>query len=66
VTPEQEKPVTAVQPGALATRGDRTVVFVVRDGVTVSPIGASIFRTSSRAASSSASRLPARSFPIRR
>ena len=41
VTPEQEKPVTAVHPGALATRGGGTVVFLVRDGVAHEvPVGA--------------------------
>jgi RND family efflux transporter MFP subunit len=41
VTPEQETPVTAVHPGALAARGGGTVVFVVRDGVAHEvPVGA--------------------------
>jgi HlyD family secretion protein len=35
VTPEQQKPLIAVQPDALATRDGKTVVFVVRDGKTV-------------------------------
>jgi HlyD family secretion protein len=34
VTPEQQKPLTAVHPDALATRDGKTVVFVVRDGKT--------------------------------
>jgi RND family efflux transporter MFP subunit len=41
VTPEQQKPLLAVSPEAIAARGGRSVVFVVRDGaaveVTVSP-----------------------------
>jgi RND family efflux transporter MFP subunit len=41
VTAEQQKPLTAVHPDALAPRDGRTVVFVVRDGkaaeVTVTP-----------------------------
>ena len=41
VTPEQQKPLTAVHPDALAQRDGKTVVFVVRDGkaaeVTVTP-----------------------------
>ncbi len=32
VTPDEEKPLTAVSPDALATRAGKTVVFVVRDG----------------------------------
>jgi HlyD family secretion protein len=35
VTPEEEKPLTAVNAGALAPRAGRTVVFVVRDGAAV-------------------------------
>jgi RND family efflux transporter MFP subunit len=32
VTPEQQKPLLAVNPDALATSGDRAVVYAVRDG----------------------------------
>ncbi len=35
VTPEQQKPLTAVHPDALAPRDGKTVVFVVRDGKAV-------------------------------
>ncbi len=35
VTPEQQKPLTAVDAGALATRNGRTVVFAVREGKAV-------------------------------
>jgi HlyD family secretion protein len=33
VTPDQQKPLLAVNPEAIATRDGRTVVFVVKDGV---------------------------------
>ena len=35
VTPDEEKPLTAVSPDALATRAGKTVVFVVREGTAV-------------------------------
>jgi RND family efflux transporter MFP subunit len=35
VTPAQQQPLTAVNPGALASRQGRTVVFLVRDGLAV-------------------------------
>jgi HlyD family secretion protein len=35
VTPEQQKPLTAVHPDALVQRADKSVVFVVRDGKAV-------------------------------
>ena len=35
VTPDEEKPLTAVSPDALATRAGKTVVFVVREGAAI-------------------------------
>jgi len=35
VTPDDERPLTAVGPDALATRAGKTVVFVVRDGAAI-------------------------------
>ena len=40
VTPDQQKPLLAVNPDALVQRDGRTVVFVVRDGRAVAvPVG---------------------------
>jgi RND family efflux transporter MFP subunit len=35
VTPEQQRPITAVSPGALASRQGRSVVFLVKDGTAI-------------------------------